>query len=398
MTPDPTSAKRYQVARGLNISLHPPQIRVTSGGSEIALPFKLLHLLEQFKQPTTFAAALAAVSGGAPSAEWIQLSGHLIQLVKIGALVDADRIERGTMLPSRSTVELHLLLLNDIYRTQQYFEALRQIVNPNDVVLDIGTGSGVLALGAAQAGARHVYAVEGNPIAQTARQLFAHNGLSERITVIEDWSTRIDLPERADVLVSEIIGNGVFGQNLIESTADARRLLKPNAKLIPNRVRLYASPVQLAEDFLTQWRMTPEQIARWGTQYHADFTPLYALDTRLAPTASIESQADAAAVTFLGDPVLLLDLDLATIQPQAIQVQKSLNIGAAGRLHGALLHFELDLAPGITLNTHPQQDPRPICWANPVWLRPAVDVHPNDVYSITLQHPAPLKLNYSIKW
>jgi predicted RNA methylase len=51
-------------------------------------------------------------------------------------------------------------MLRDQRRTKSFLEAVRNVVSPGDVVIDIGTGTGILAAAAAQAGARHVYAVE----------------------------------------------------------------------------------------------------------------------------------------------------------------------------------------------------------------------------------------------
>ena len=59
-------------------------------------------------------------------------------------------------------------------------------------MLDIGTGSGVLAIAAARAGARHVYAVEASDIAEVAERVFALNGMKDRITLVTGWSRKID--------------------------------------------------------------------------------------------------------------------------------------------------------------------------------------------------------------
>jgi protein arginine N-methyltransferase 7 len=135
--------------------------------------------------------------------------------------------------------DFHFAMLNDHARNAFYRDALKAHVRPDDIVLEIGTGSGLLAMLAAKAGAKHVYAVEANKhMAQLARQLIAGNGLSERITVINALSTDVrvgvQLPARADVLVSEILGTLLLGENALQYVADARRrLLKPNARLIP---------------------------------------------------------------------------------------------------------------------------------------------------------------------
>jgi type I protein arginine methyltransferase len=101
----------------------------------------------------------------------------------------------------------HARMLHDERRTGDYVAALTAAVRPNDVVLDIGTGSGVLAVAAARAGARHVYAVEASDIAEVAQRVFVVNGVEDQVTLLPGWSRLTELPEQADLLVAEVIGN-----------------------------------------------------------------------------------------------------------------------------------------------------------------------------------------------
>jgi protein arginine N-methyltransferase 1 len=70
-------------------------------------------------------------------------------------------------------------MLEDHKRTGAYFQAVMQNRRQfaGKVVLDVGTGSGILAIFAARAGARKVYAVEATAMAQHARKLVQHNGV-----------------------------------------------------------------------------------------------------------------------------------------------------------------------------------------------------------------------------
>lgn len=63
-------------------------------------------------------------------------------------------------------------------------------------VLDVGTGSGILAIWSAQAGARKVYAVEATDMATHARALVAGNGMENIVEVIEGSVEDITLPEQ----------------------------------------------------------------------------------------------------------------------------------------------------------------------------------------------------------
>src|SRR4030095_15908027 len=106
-------------------------------------------------------------------------------------------------------------MIRDRVRTDNYARALRASVNEDSVVLDIGTGVGIWSLLACQFGARKVYAIEPSDVIHVARELAVANGFADRIEFIQDLSTRISLPERADILVTDMHGVvPMFEQNL----------------------------------------------------------------------------------------------------------------------------------------------------------------------------------------
>ena len=142
-------------------------------------------------------------------------------------------------------------------------------------MLDIGTGSGVLAVAAARAGARRVYAVEASDIAEVAERVFAANGVTDTVTLVPGWSREIELPEPADLLVAEIIGNEPLEEEILETTLDARRrLLKPDARLIPHALTLLARPLRLPDGEARQRAIGRAAVERWRRLYDMEFQPL----------------------------------------------------------------------------------------------------------------------------
>src|ERR1700720_303575 len=125
-------------------------------------------------------------------------------------------------------------MVTDRLRTDAYAEALRREIKTGDVVVDIGTGPGILSLIACRSGARRVYAFEPSGVIELAREIVVANGLSDRIEFIPKLSIDISLPEPANVVVSDVRGIlPFFGKGLV-SVIDAReRLLVPNGKMIP---------------------------------------------------------------------------------------------------------------------------------------------------------------------
>lgn len=140
---------------------------------------------------------------------------------------------------SRIVQPWHFPMMNDRLRNEAYEAAIRRAVTPNSLVLDIGTGAGLLSMMAARAGARQVVTCEMTaPVAAKAKQIIARNALQDRITVHNKRSNDLivgtDLPERADVLVSEIFDSDLLSEGVLPSLEDAHaRLIKPGAKIIP---------------------------------------------------------------------------------------------------------------------------------------------------------------------
>src|SRR5688572_25765075 len=97
-------------------------------------------------------------------------------------------------------------MMADLVRMDACVEALRRAVRPGSVVLDLGAGTGVFSLLACKLGARRVFAVEPNDAIQVARQAAAANGCGDRIDFFQELSTKISLPEAADVIISDLRG------------------------------------------------------------------------------------------------------------------------------------------------------------------------------------------------
>lgn len=137
----------------------------------------------------------------------------------------------------------HEWMLQDAVRCEAFRRAIFDAVTPGCAVLDVGAGTGILSLFAAQAGARVVYAVERTPIAELARGIVADNGLAQRIVVIQADMETVVLPEPVDVIVSEWLGGYALDENLLPLVTLARdRWLKPGGRLIPETVTSWLAP------------------------------------------------------------------------------------------------------------------------------------------------------------
>mgnify|MGYP001441070360 CR=1 FL=1 len=232
-----------------------------------------LAIIDAFRDSSTFATALAQLEPCVRGrAEWIELTSAMRRLHECGILVNGRTVPRENYFDRSSS---HVRMLDDVQRTLGYQQAIRAIVRPGDVVLDLGAGTGVLAITAALAGARHVYAVEAGKISEMAARLASTNGVSDRVTVLRGWSTRIELPELANVLITETFGSTPLSEDVRTSVADARRrLLRPEARLMPRRLRVFAAPLQVPSNCRSSHLFTVEAVDGWNQAYGIDFNVL----------------------------------------------------------------------------------------------------------------------------
>ena len=168
----------------------------------------------------------------------------------------------GTVL-RHDVPDFHVRMLGDHARNAAYRAAIERFA-PGRVVLDIGTGSGLLAMMAARAGAAHVYACEANAmLAASARAVIAANGLADRITLFDRHSSELDrvrdLGGGADLVVSEVFCHTLIGEGVLGSLSHARsELTAPGALFVPERASIevalaefppFAADLSAVEDF-----------------------------------------------------------------------------------------------------------------------------------------------------
>src|SRR5579863_3225377 len=148
------------------------------------------------------------------------------------------------------TLEEFGQMVGDKPRMDAYMEAISRTVRPGDVVVDLGCGVGVFALLACRAGAKKVYAIEGSEIILWGKQLAAANGFSERIEFLRGDSRQMELPERANVIVSDVRGSLPLYGEAVDSIADARRrFLAPGGIQIPESDALFAAIVEAGKSY-----------------------------------------------------------------------------------------------------------------------------------------------------
>jgi SAM-dependent methyltransferase len=324
--------------------------------------------LSMFARPLSLGAAIEELENDRNgSTDFVPTMSVINMLIEEGALMrpDLDRVPtRGWADP----VE-HARMLHDDRRTHHYISALQEAVRRNDIVLDIGTGSGVLAIAAARAGARHVYAIEASDIADVAERVFAANRMQERVTLIRGWSREIELPEPADLLVAELIGNEPFEEEILETTLDARRrLLKPHARLIPHTLELVARPLRIPDAEARQRAIGRGGVERWRRLYEIDFQPL--LDA--ASPGPVNNPTEAEVLAHwppVGPPVTLATVELWRYERATVDASAELTVAPTAEVNAVAVTFRAHLHGSVIYTLDPWRWPSS-SWATSVWVLP----------------------------
>jgi SAM-dependent methyltransferase len=154
-------------------------------------------------------------------------------------------VERRT---SFDDIYLHEQMLADSVRLNAYHAAIERYVTGQDYVVDVGTGTGVLAFFAAAKDPRKVYALDhSKKMVAYARSAAEANGIAN-LTFVASPSRKFRPPELIDVIVQEQMGIALFDEGMVETILDVRdRCLKPGGLILPAKFEFYLEPAQLME-------------------------------------------------------------------------------------------------------------------------------------------------------
>jgi len=243
----------------------------------------------------------------------------------------ALRLAMSGMIPA-----WHIPMINDDERNAAYQRALDRAVTPDSIVFEIGTGSALVAMMAARAGAKQVVTCEAVPIlAEMAKETVARNGFADRITVLSKRSTQVkvgpDLPEKADIFVSELINIGMLAPNMLPIIQHARaNLVKPDARIIPEAAVVWGALVQC------------DQLAAVNPVRTIAGFDMAAFDVFRSPGyAQIDLGADPHRM--LSARFRVLDFDFRTAMKTEDLRPLAVTAGSAGTCHGVCFWFDLIL-------------------------------------------------------
>lgn len=271
-------------------------------------------------------------------------------------------------------------MLADRPRVDFYHELIRRQVRPGDRVIDLGTGTGILAAWASRAGASRVWALDHSDILEDAKRLAVENGI-ERVEFVATHSTDFTLPEPVDVIVHEQMGDFLFDEGMVRNVCDLRdRLLKPGGRILPGRFELYCEPVQVRAD-----RHVP---FIWELNVHGfDYASLERNRPQDDEYYRLASCDEGVVEAFLGEPVPIMTFDLHTIDERALAyaVNWTRVVRRPGWVHALAVYFRVVGEGGRSLTTNPLDSGRSPHWGFRLLRLETQEVAAGDELDLTLE-------------
>jgi len=250
-------------------------------------------------------------------------------------------------------------MIADLNRIGAYTQALRGAIRPGAVVMDIGTGPGIMAVLACQLGASRVYAIEPSEVIQAAREIALANHCADKVEFFENLSTKVTIPVRADVIVSDLRGVLPLFEHHIPSIVDARRrFLALGGTLIARKDRIWVAVVEAPEAFgkiVDPWE-------RNGLGQDLSMIRRKVLNEF--------GKARVKPEQLLTMPQLWATLDYTTIENPDVCGTVRWTAKRSGTGHGILVWFDMELADGVSFSTGPESPETVYGAAFFPWLEP----------------------------
>lgn len=239
------------------------------------------------------------------------------------------------------TLKEHYGYLSDQVKLAQYQAAIDRLVRPDNVVLDLGCGSGLLGLMALRAGASKVLFVEEASIIEVARQTVTRAGFADRAEFIQKNSFELALPDPVDIVVCDHVGYFGFDYGILAMLADARqRFLKPDGIVVPTQIELRLAPVEseVCRRLVSQWK---------DASVPADYEWVSSTSANTKHAISLKPQE------LLADAATLATLDLGTETAPFLTWTAEYGCSRDGVLDGIAGWFDCQLFDDVRMTNSP---------------------------------------------
>jgi type I protein arginine methyltransferase len=254
----------------------------------------------------------------------------------------------------------HDKMLADRVRIEAYHQAITKHVSEDDVVIDLGTGTGILSFFAASQNPKMVYALEHSRIIEAARLLAESNGI--RNVRFENVNSKdFTLEERADFIIHEQIGEALFDERMVDNLLDLKqRCLKPGGTILPGRFDLYVEPIQLREESYIPFA--------WEQNIHGiSFASMKDLGGTLQWSYYFQYRLKPDEIeALLCEPKPIYTIDLNEVEdailPASLEYRRP--VVNSGELHGFCVYFQAHFDEELRLTNAPSG--RRLSWSLPL--------------------------------
>lgn len=234
----------------------------------------------------------------------------------------------------------------DRTRNALYAEALRAVITPKSVVLDLGAGLGIHGVIAARLGARRVYLVEQEDVISVAEEIARASGVADVVRCVRGRFEEARIEEPVDVIVSALTGNFLLTEDLLPVLLRARdSVLKPGGVLLPSAARMEIVPVSAPD-------LHAREVGAWSNPQHGvELSPArpYAANT-------VHYGWDRTEVTYLAEPATIHVMNFRTDAYDDLHAEAVFTALTSGVCHGFAGWFSMQLGERW-VSTAPHAEP-----------------------------------------
>mmetsp|Transcript_68290 Transcript_68290/g.192546 ORF Transcript_68290/g.192546 Transcript_68290/m.192546 type:complete len:387 (-) Transcript_68290:80-1240(-) len=244
---------------------------------------------------------------------------------------------------------IHEDMLKDQVRTGSYMKAIqlsRHLIE-GKTVLDVGSGTGILCLFAAKAGARRCIGIECSDIAEYATEIARKNGYGDTITYVRGKVEEVELPvDTVDIIISEWMGYFLIYESMLDSVLFARdKWLVKDGLMFPDHARLYMAGIEDAD-------YKEEKIGFWDQLWGFEFSPM----RQMVMQEPISDTVDESAIVTSQHCILEINLHTAKREDLDFLSPYSLRVTRKDFIHALVVWFDVTFGackPNIILSTAP---------------------------------------------
>jgi protein arginine N-methyltransferase 1 len=280
---------------------------------------------------------------------------------------------------SYSHFGIHEEMLKDEVRTLSYKHSIvnNKHLFKDKVVLDVGCGTGILCMFAAQAGAKQVIGIDCSEIIVHARQIVKDNRFDNVITLIKGKVEEVELPvEKVDIIISEWMGYFLLYESMLDTVLFARdKWLAPGGLIFPDKATLYLTAIEDAE-------YKEEKMNFWNNVYGFDMSCIKAVAMREPLVDVVEPHM------IITNAVPILNVDITTVKKEDLSFSAPFRLQAARNdfCHAFVAYFDIEFSKchkPIKFSTGPRA--RYTHWKQTVfYLEDILSIRQNEVITGTL--------------